>query len=92
LVASGTAAGLLPILASGIAIFGFFLPAIVRGGATGLEVVGPMAIAVAGGMFTTLVLALFVFPAAYARWGRVEHPDTSADELFSDYEREPERV
>lgn len=92
LVASGTSERLLSILASGTAVVAFFLPAVVSGGATGLEVVGPMAIAVIGGVLTTLALALFVFPAVYARWGYVEHPDTSGDDLFIEYEREVESV
>ena len=92
LVAKGTSVHLVSILASGLAIVGFFLPAVVRSGAAGLEVIGHMAIAVVGGVLTTLTLALYVYPAAYARWGHVEHPNTTAEDLFLDYEREPERV
>lgn len=92
LVARGTADLLLPILASGLAILGFFLPAVFRGGETGLELAGPLAIAVIGGVLTTLALVLYVLPAVYARWGHVEHPDTSADDLFVEYERETEKV
>jgi Cu/Ag efflux pump CusA len=92
LVATGTSERLLPLLASGAAIFAFFIPAVIRSGETGLEIVGPLAVAVVGGVLTTLALALYVFPAAYARWGRVEHPDRSADDLFVDYPTESERV
>lgn len=92
LVTTGTAERLIPITASGAAIFAFFLPAVVRSSAAGLEIVGPLAIAVAGGVVTTALLALQVFPAVYARWGHVATRDTGADDLYVDYEREQERV
>ena len=92
MVTTGTAARVVPILASGSAIFAFFLPGVVRSGAAGLEIVGPLAIAVVGGVLTTIVLALYVFPAAYARWGFVAEKDDSADDLFIDYSREEELV
>ncbi|MEA1903556.1 MAG: efflux RND transporter permease subunit [Actinomycetota bacterium] len=92
MVLTGTTERLIPILASGAAIFAFFLPGVIRSGVAGLEVVGPLAIAVAGGVLTTLVLALYVFPAAYAKWGYVKDPDRSSDDLFVDYSREEELV
>jgi Cu/Ag efflux pump CusA len=92
LVASATADRLIPIVASAAGIFAFFVPAVIRSGATGLEVVGPLAISVAGGVLTTVVLALYVFPAAYARWGHVANADRSADDLFTDYQLATEHV
>ena len=66
-VVSGTIDRLLPIVASGIAIFLLFLPLAIRSGAAGLEIVGPMAIAIVGGVITTMVLALLVLPAVYVK-------------------------
>lgn len=92
LVSTGTAERLVPIAASSAAIFAFFLPAMVRSGTAGLEIAGPLAIAVAGGVITTTLLALGVFPAVYARWGHLAKPDTGAEDLYTEYERERERV
>ena len=91
-VVSGTADRLVPIVVSGIAIFALFLPMVIRSGAAGLEIVGPMAIAVVGGVITTLALALFVLPAVYLKWGYVSQPDTSARDLYTDYTSHEERV
>ena len=91
-VVSGTFDRLLPIVTSGIAIFLLFLPLAIRSGAAGLEIVGPMAIAIVGGVITTMVLALLVLPAVYVKWGYASQRDTSADDLFTDYARVEERV
>ncbi|MEE9177982.1 MAG: efflux RND transporter permease subunit, partial [Acidimicrobiia bacterium] len=74
-VVSGTTDRLVSIVVSGFAIFLLFLPLVVRSGVAGLEIVGPMAIAVVGGVFTTMALALFVLPAVYLKWGYVRQPD-----------------
>ena len=91
-VVSGTTDRLVPIVVSGIAIFLLFLPLVIRSGAAGLEIVGPMAIAVVGGVITTMALALFVLPAVYLKWGYVSQPDDSARDLFTDYTLHEERV
>ncbi len=51
-----------------------------------------MAIAVAGGVITTMALALFVLPAIYLKWGYVAQPDTSTSDLFTDHALHEERV
>ncbi len=91
-VVSGTTDRLVPIVVSGIAIFLLFLPLVIRSGVAGLEIVGPMAIAVVGGVITTMALALFVLPAIYLKWGYVAQPDTSTSDLFTDHTLHEERV
>jgi Cu/Ag efflux pump CusA len=48
--------------------------------ADGMEVLGPMAIVVIGGLLSTLVLVLFVLPVLYLRYGA----DSAAEEDFED--------
>ncbi len=43
---------------------------------------GPMAVAIAGGLFIATILTLLVFPTMYAAWFRV-HPDTAIHETPS---------
>ena len=45
------------------------LPFAIAGNIPGLEVVHPMAIVILGGLVTTTLLALFVLPALYLRFG-----------------------
>jgi Cu/Ag efflux pump CusA len=92
LVTEGTLDRLVTVVASGAAIFAFFLPGVVMSGAVGLEIVGDAAVAVVGGVLTSLAMALIVLPAIYTRWGHVENPDTSAEDLYIDYALEGERV
>lgn len=92
LVTRGTLDRMVPLAASGAAIFAFSLPAVVMFGAVGLEIVGAVAIAVAGGVLTTLAMVFMILPLVYSRWGHVENPDRSAEDLYIDYELEREPV
>jgi Cu/Ag efflux pump CusA len=83
LVLSETTHLIVPTMVSVIAIAVTFLPLAIFGSRAGLELVGPMAVAVLGGLVTTLLLVTFVVPAVYVQWGRVAEPDRSADDLFA---------
>ena len=60
-----------------------FVPIAIAGPKAGLELIHPMAVAVLGGLITTVVLTLAVIPAFYLKWGYVSDPDTSAEDLFT---------
>jgi Cu/Ag efflux pump CusA len=83
LIVSETAALVVPTTISILAIAVVFLPMVFAGSRPGLELAGPMAIAVLGGLVTTLLLTAVVVPAFYLRWGSVAHPDTTADDLVA---------
>lgn len=82
-VLEGTADTFVPVAISAVAIVALFLPLIVFGSRAGLEMAGPAAVAVVGGMGTTLLLTLVVLPALYLRWGYAAERDTSAEGLFT---------
>ena len=84
LIVGQTAHLIVPAAISAIAIAVVFLPFAVAGSRAGLEIAGPMAVAVLGGLVTTALLTVGVLPALYLRWGFVAHPDTSADDIFTD--------
>jgi Cu/Ag efflux pump CusA len=44
------------------------LPLVVYGSGSGMEIVGPLALIVIGGLVTTALLNLFVLPALYLRF------------------------
>jgi Cu/Ag efflux pump CusA len=56
---------LFPTLVLVLLVAAVMLPAVVMGSVAGLEFLHPLAVAVLGGLVTTLVLALVVLPAAY---------------------------
>ena len=72
-----------PALISALAIAATFLPLVFTGSQAGLEIVGPMAVAVLGGLVTTVLMAAIVLPGVYLRWGYVAERDRSADDLFT---------
>lgn len=76
----GTVQVLRPIVASAIAIAALQLPFAFAGGG-GLEMIRPMALAILGGLVTSLVTTLVVAPALYVRFGLTAHPDTTSDDL-----------
>lgn len=84
LVVAGTAELLVPTVVPLAGLAAVFIPLAATSRMAGLEVVGPMAFVVIGGLITTLLLTLVVVPAAYLRWGNIEKPDTTADDLFDD--------
>jgi Cu/Ag efflux pump CusA len=82
LIVEGTTEMLLPTLAPVAALAAVFLPLAIASGISGLEIVGPMAVVVLGGLVATLLLTLLVVPAFYLRWGFIEEPDTTGYDLF----------
>lgn len=67
LVAKATSERVGPIVTSASAIVLSMLPFSVLGSATGLEVVHPLALAIAGGVLTSAIVSLVVLPAIYLR-------------------------
>jgi Cu/Ag efflux pump CusA len=51
------------------------LPLVVAGNGAGAEILRPMAAVVLGGLVTTTIVAAFVLPALYARWGTAPATD-----------------
>jgi Cu/Ag efflux pump CusA len=72
-----------PVFTSVLAVAAVFVPIAIAGPKAGLELIHPMAIAVLGGLVTTLVLTVAVIPAFYLKWGYVSNPDMSAEDLFA---------
>jgi Cu/Ag efflux pump CusA len=70
-----------PTVTTVIALVLVFLPMVVTGGA-GLEVVQPMAIVVVGGIISAAVVALFVVPALYLRFGSRPQDAREEFEMF----------
>jgi Cu/Ag efflux pump CusA len=65
------------ILTAGLAL----IPLAVYGAASGLEIVGPLALVILGGLITAALLNLFVLPAMYLRFA--VRPDTASNQLPS---------
>jgi hypothetical protein len=75
-------------LAAGLAL----VPMAVQRGAAGLEIVGPMAVIVLGGLVTTALLNLFILPAMYLRFAARPRPaapavDGAHSVIFADLRR-----
>jgi hypothetical protein len=49
------------------------------GNVAGLEIVNPMAIVLLGGLITSTLLALFVLPVLYLRFGALARPEPVAE-------------
>jgi Cu/Ag efflux pump CusA len=84
LVVGRTAHLIVPMTISALAIAAVFLPLLIAGSRPGLEISGSMALAVLGGLVTTVLLTAVVIPAFYLRWGFIEGGATSEDGLFDD--------
>jgi Cu/Ag efflux pump CusA len=67
LVARGSRDRFVPTVTATLAAGLALLPLVVYGGASGMEIVGPLALIVLGGLVTTAVLNLIVLPALYLR-------------------------
>jgi Cu/Ag efflux pump CusA len=83
LVLRGTRDRVAPILMTALGTGVVFLPLVFAGDAPGLEIVGPMAVVILGGLVTSTLLNLVVVPAAYLRYGFVAEPDTSGEDLLA---------
>lgn len=82
LIIAGTTDVAVRTIMSSLALATIFLPIAVFGSAAGLEVVGPMAVVILGGLVTTTLATLFVLPTANLRWGFLTEIDTSTEDLF----------
>jgi CzcA family heavy metal efflux pump len=82
LVEQGARERLTPILTSAAAIAMVMLPFVIAGSRPGLEVVHPMAVAILGGLVTSTLLALFVLPALYLRFGGRQPTVSPEEELM----------
>ena len=83
LVMSETGRLVVPSAISLLAIAAVFIPIAIAGPKAGLEVIHPMAVAILGGLITTVVLTAAVIPAFFLKWGHVPNPDMSAEDLFT---------
>jgi CzcA family heavy metal efflux pump len=68
----GASERLAPILMTALVTGLGLLPLALRSGAAGLEIEGPMAIVILGGLFTSTILNLLVLPTLSLRFGRFE--------------------
>lgn len=76
LVALGSRHRLAPTVTGTLAAGLALLPVAIYRGGSGMEIVGPLALVVIGGLVTTTLLNLFVLPALYLRFGT--RPRTAA--------------
>ena len=83
LVLRGTGDRLAPTLLSALAAGVVLLPFAVFGGVAGFEVLHPAAVAVLGGLVTTVVITFLVVPALYLRLGPQDQHDDWVDELMT---------
>ena len=75
LVLRGAVERLTPTLMSGLGTVVALLPSLFLGDIPGLELIRPMSIVVVGGMFSTMLLDLFVLPVLSLRYGASREPD-----------------
>ena len=81
LVQRGARERFAPTLTVAVATAAVVLPFVIMGDIAGLEIINPMAIVLLGGLVTTTLLALFVLPALYLRFGAGAEP-TPATETY----------
>lgn len=72
LILRGAQERLVPILMTAAVTALALLPLIIGGNRPGHEIEYPMAVVILGGLVSSTVLNLFVMPAVYARYGRLE--------------------
>lgn len=75
LVLRGSRERLPSTLMTALATMLAFIPALFLGNIPGLEIIRPMAVVFLGGMVTTSLLDLLVFPVLYLRYGGKREPD-----------------
>jgi hypothetical protein len=68
-----------PTLTVAVATVAAVLPFVILGNVAGLEIVNPMAIVMLGGLITSTLLALFVLPVLYLRFGAGAEPEPVAE-------------
>jgi Cu/Ag efflux pump CusA len=67
-IRSAASERLVPVLITGVATALAVLPFVVAGNEPGLEIVHPLAIAVLGGIVTSMLVTLILTPVVYARF------------------------
>jgi CzcA family heavy metal efflux pump len=82
LVERGAQERLAPILTSACATAVVMLPFVIAGSPPGFEVLHPMAVVVLGGLVSSTLLALFVLPALYLRFGGRRSAVSPEEELM----------
>ena len=82
-VISETSRLMVPLVISVLAIAAVFVPFAIAGPKAGLELIQPMAVAVLGGLITTIALTVAVTPSFYLKWGYVSDPDVFAEDLLA---------
>ena len=68
-----------PTLTVAVATAAAVLPFVIMGNVAGLEIVNPMAVVLLGGLITSTLLALFVLPVLYLRFGAGAQPEPVAE-------------
>jgi Cu/Ag efflux pump CusA len=79
LVRRGARDRLAATLTVAVATAAAVLPFVIMGNVAGLEIVNPMAIVMLGGLITSTLLALFVLPVLYLRFGAGAEPEPVAE-------------
>ena len=79
LVRRGAMERFAPTLTVAVATAAAVLPFVILGNIAGLEIVNPMAIVMLGGLLTSTLLALFVLPVLYLRFGAGAEPEPVAE-------------
>jgi Cu/Ag efflux pump CusA len=79
LVRRGALERFAPTLTVAVATAAAVLPFVILGNIAGLEIVNPMAIVMLGGLITSTLLALFVLPVLYLRFGAGAEPEPAAE-------------
>jgi Cu/Ag efflux pump CusA len=82
LILQGVRDRLVPTVVSALGIIALVAPIVVMGGATGLEIVQPAAVALIGGVTTSAIVILLVLPAGYLRFAPTSDADSWADDLM----------
>lgn len=84
LVVRGAGERVTPVMTTAITATLVLLPLVIGGSRAGYEVVHPLAVVVLGGLLTATLLALFVLPTLYLRFGAVaERESESLAEMFA---------
>jgi Cu/Ag efflux pump CusA len=81
LVSDVTRGRLAPIVTTALGIVAVLAPFVFWRDVAGLEIAGPMAIALVGGTIASTVVAVLVLPSLYLRHGFITHRDAVADDL-----------
>jgi len=84
LVARAARGRFAPVVVSSVATAVVFLPLLFLSGRAGLEIVGPMAAVVLGGIVTVTAVSLFLVPALYLRFGERSEAEREQFDLVQD--------